>query len=97
VQPTQTPSATSQAGVAPVQRDVLVAEHWPHAPEAWHAGAPAPQSASAAQARHVDAVASHVGFVPPHWAADRHATQVPVLARQSGVAPVHSVAFVLEH
>ena len=97
VQPTHTPRARSHAGVAPLQREVLVAEHWPHAPEGWHAGAPAPQSPSAAHARHVNAVASQVGVVPLHSAAVRQPAQTPALVRQYGVAPVHSVALVPEH
>jgi hypothetical protein len=31
---THVPEPTSQSSVSPVQADVLVAEHWPHAPEA---------------------------------------------------------------
>jgi len=33
-QPTQVPAPVSQTGVAPVQRVALVAEHWPHDPDA---------------------------------------------------------------
>jgi hypothetical protein len=33
-QPTQAPAAVSHTGVAPVQRVALVAEHWPHEPDA---------------------------------------------------------------
>jgi hypothetical protein len=97
VQATHSPRATSQAGVAPEQRLVLVIEHWPQAPVGWQAGAPAPQSPSAAQARQLNIVASQVGIVPLHSAADRQPTHVAALVRQYGVAPVHSAAFVLEH
>ena len=50
-QATHRPAATSQAGVAPEQRVALVAEHWPQAPEPWHAGDMPPQSVSAPQPR----------------------------------------------
>jgi hypothetical protein len=82
VQPTQTPSATSHTGVVPVQRVAFVAEHWPHAPEGWQAGAFAPQSPSAAQARHTNDVGSHVGLVPLQLAAVRQPAHVPALVRQ---------------
>jgi hypothetical protein len=96
-QPTQVPAVVSQTGVAPVQRVAFVAEHWPQAPFAWHAGVAPPQSASAPQARQLCEVASHTGVVPPHCASDRHATQLPELVRQSGVAPVQSALLVAEH
>ena len=35
--------------------------------------------------------------MPLHCVADRQPTQLPALVRQYGVAPVHSVPFVLEH
>jgi hypothetical protein len=35
--------------------------------------------------------------VPPHCALDVHGTQVPLLAKQAGVAPLHLVALVAEH
>ena len=37
------------------------------------------------------------GVEPPHCAFDRHGTQVALAAKQTGVAPVHWVAFVAEH
>ena len=40
---------------------------------------------------------SQIGVAPPHWADDTHATHVPVGAWQSGVVPVHAVAFPAEH
>jgi hypothetical protein len=84
VQPTHTPTPEerSQTGVAPVQRVVLLAEHWPQAPEVWQAGAFAPQSASAAQARQVKVVVSQAGVVPPQLAAERQPAHVPALVRQ---------------
>jgi hypothetical protein len=56
-----------------------------------------PQSPSAAQARHMCDVASHTGVAPLHCASLRQATHVPLVVRQKGAAPEHSVAFVAEH
>jgi hypothetical protein len=39
---TQVPVVVKQTGVAPEQAVALVAEHWPHAPEGWHAGVAPP-------------------------------------------------------
>ena len=50
-QPTQVPETVSHTGVAALQRVALVAEHWPQAPEPWHAGDMPPQSVSAPQPR----------------------------------------------
>lgn len=50
-QATHCPVETSHAGVAPVQRALLVAEHAPHDPLAWQAGVAPPHSASPVQAR----------------------------------------------
>ena len=38
-----------------------------------------------------------IGVDPPHCAFDVHGTQVPVVAKQTGVAPPQSAAFVAEH
>ena len=97
VHATQVAEVASQAGVAPVHRDAFVAEHAPHDPFAWQAGSAPLQSASAAQARHVCALVSHVGFVPPQSALTTQATHVAVVGLHTGVAPVHSVVFVVEH
>ncbi len=42
-------------------------------------------------------VVLQTGVVPPHWAFDVHGTQVPVVVKQTGVAPLHAVALVAEH
>ena len=39
----------------------------------------------------------HTGVAPLHCAFDVHGTQVPFVAKHTGVAPEHSVAFVAEH
>jgi phosphoglucomutase len=39
----------------------------------------------------------HTGLLPPHWASARHGTHVAVGVKQTGVAPLHFVAFVAEH
>jgi len=38
--PTHRPAAVSQTGRVPVHLSAFVAEHWPHAPDGWHAGVP---------------------------------------------------------
>jgi hypothetical protein len=42
-------------------------------------------------------VVLQIGAVPPHWAFDTHGTHVPVVVKQTGVAPPHALAFVAEH
>ena len=37
------------------------------------------------------------GAVPPHCAFDTHGTHVPAAVKQTGVAPLHALAFVAEH
>ena len=61
--------------VVPVHSVLLVAEHWPQAPDDWQAGAAAGQSASAAQARQV-CVEPQVGVVPLQFEDVRQPTQV---------------------
>jgi hypothetical protein len=39
----------------------------------------------------------HTGVAPPHCAFDRHGTQIAAAASQTGVAPLHALAFVAEH
>ena len=63
--------------MAPLHRLALVAEHWPHAPEGSQAGVAPPHSPSPAQARQVCEAVLQTGVVPPHWAFDRHGTQLP--------------------
>ena len=65
--------------MAPPQAVALVAEHWPQAPLASHAGVAPPHSTSPAQARHVCVVVLQTGDVPPHWAFDVHGTHFPVV------------------
>jgi hypothetical protein len=42
-------------------------------------------------------VVLQIGVDPPHCAFDVHGTQVPVVAKQTGVAPPQRVALVAEH
>jgi hypothetical protein len=74
---TQVALAASQTGVAPPHAVAFVAEHCPHAPDAWHAGVAPPHSASPAQARHVCVLVLQTGVVLPHCAFERQVTQVP--------------------
>jgi hypothetical protein len=76
---------------------VLVAEHWPQAPDDWQAGVAPPQSTSPAQARHACVVVLQTGVVPEHCAFEVQGTHVPVAVKQAGVAPVQAVVFVAEH
>ena len=78
VQATQRPAPTSQAGVVPVQRVALVAEHWPQAPPGWQAGVAPPHSLSPEQARQVWNAGSQTGVAPEQSAAARQVTHVPV-------------------
>jgi hypothetical protein len=98
LQLTQVPVATLQVGMDTGQRVTLVAEHTPHAPDGWQAGvAPVPQSASPAQARQVWVAPSQTGVVPEQSASARHATQVPLGVKHSGVPPVHCTELPAEH
>jgi hypothetical protein len=76
-QGTHAPAATLQTGVAPPQRVALLAEHWPHAPPGWQAGATPPHSPSPAQARQAWNAGSHTGAAPEQSASARHPTQAP--------------------
>jgi len=82
--------------VAPLHWLALPSEHWPQAPDGWHAGVAPPHSPSPAQARHVCVARLHTGVVPPHCALDVHGTHVAVATLQTGVAPEHSEALVAE-
>jgi hypothetical protein len=86
----------SHTGVAPVQVDVFVAEHCPHAPEAWQAGVPAGHSPSPAQPRHECVAMLHTGVAPLQSALTSQPTQAPVAALQTEFGPEHFVAFVAE-
>jgi hypothetical protein len=93
---TQVPFDTRQIGVGPVQAVLLVAEHWPQAPEPWQAGVAPPHSVSPEQARQVCVAVLQTGLVPPHCALLMQLTQVPVGTSQAGVVPVHLLVFVAE-
>jgi hypothetical protein len=74
----------------------LVAEHWPQAPEGWHAGAALGHWASLVQAWQTWVVVLQTGVVPPQFAFDVQGTHVAVATSQAGVAPEHFVALVAE-
>jgi len=62
-----------------VQATEFVAEHWPHAPDAWHAGVMPPHSLSPTHERQVWKAGSQTGAVPLQSASARQRTQVPVV------------------
>jgi hypothetical protein len=97
VQGTQVAVGVLQTGVAPLQSVPLVAEHWPQAPLAWHAGVEPPHSPSPPQARQVWVPPSQTGAFPEQSALATQRTQLPALARQTGVAPVQSNELPAEH
>ena len=78
-QGTHVPDVVKQTGVAPEQEVMLVAEHWPQAPEGWQAGVAPPHSVSPAQARQVCVAVLQTGVVPPHCASETQGTHVPVV------------------
>jgi hypothetical protein len=94
---TQVAEAASQTGVAPRQREALLAEQMPQVPLGWQAGVAPPQSESSEQARQVCVAVLQIGVVPPHCAFDVHGTQVPPPVKQTGVAPPQSALLVAEH
>jgi hypothetical protein len=96
-QPTHVPDAVRQTDVTPPQAVVLVVEHWPHAPEASHAGVVPPHSPSPAHARHVCVVPLQMGAAPLQSAFAVQRTQIPATASHTGVPPWQLVAFVAEH
>jgi hypothetical protein len=77
MQGTQVALAAWQTGVAPVHFVALVAEHWPHEPPGWQAGAELGHSASVKQARQLCAAVLQTGLGPLHWASARHCTHAP--------------------
>ena len=79
-----------------MQAILLVAEHWPQAPEPWQAGVAPPQSPSPPQARQMWVAVLQTGLVPPHSALLMQLTQVPLGTSQAGVVPVHLVVLVAE-
>lgn len=90
-----------QSGFVPVHCVVLVAEHWPHAPDeapdVWQAGVAPLHSLSPAQARQICAEVLHTGVVPPHSALEMQFTHVPLATLQAGIEPLQRVVFVAEH
>jgi hypothetical protein len=94
---TQVPEVVRQSGVVPAHRVALLAEHWPQVPDGWQAGVDPPQSPSPEQPRQVWNVGSHLGDAAGQSPSARQVTQLPLGAWQSGLLPVHSVAFVAEH
>jgi hypothetical protein len=82
----------SQMGVVPPHRPRFVAEHAPHAPLDWQAGAVPGHWASDAQGPHVCVDAEQTGVVPEQFEPVRQATQMRGDAdvRQYGVAPPQS-------
>ena len=75
---------------------VLLAEHWPQAPELWQAGVEPPHSPSPAQARQVCVATLQTGLVPPHSALVMQLTQVPLGTSQAGMLPVQRILLVAE-
>jgi len=75
----------------------FVAEHWPQAPPAWQAGVKPPHSLSAVQPRHTWNEGSQIGAPPEQSASARHPTQVPDVAWQTGVDPLHAAVLPSEH
>jgi hypothetical protein len=96
-QRTHVPVPASQIGVAPPQASEFVAEHSPHEPPGWHAGATPPHSPSPAHARHVLVATLQTGLAPLQSAPLRQPTHVPTTVLHTGVAPAQAVAFVAEH
>jgi hypothetical protein len=86
-QRTQVPVAVLQTGVDPTHWVPLPAEHWPQAPEVWHAGVVPPHSLSPLQARQVREAGSQTGVAPLQSALAMHPTQLLVAVLQTGVAP----------
>ena len=74
---THVPAAVKQTGVAPPHCEALLAEHWPQAPEGWHAGVDPPHSPSPAQARQVRNAGSQTGVAPEQSPFDRQPTHIP--------------------
>jgi hypothetical protein len=93
---TQLPVETRQSGLLPVQRALLVTEHWPQAPLAWQAGVVPPHSPSPEQARQTWAATLQTGVVPPHSAFELQLTQVPLVRLHAGIDPVHLVLLLAE-
>jgi hypothetical protein len=100
LQAVHVPAVALQIGVVPMQREAFVAEHWPQAPEASHAGAlalgqarDAPEPKSPLHAAQTSAAVLHTGVVPVQCDGfvAVHCAHVPEEMLQAGVAPVHCV------
>jgi hypothetical protein len=96
VHPTHIPVVVSHTGVAPEHLETFVAEHWPQFPVGSQAGVAPPQSPTA-HALHVCVMPLQIGVVPPQSAFAVHPTHVAEAVSQTGVPPVHCVAFPAEH
>jgi hypothetical protein len=79
-----------------VQAVLLVAEHWPHAPLGWHAGAELGHWLSLAHAWHRCVLVLQMGDVPPHCAFVLQLAHTPSETLHTGVVPEHFVTFVAE-
>ena len=88
LQPTHVPLGASHTCDPPVHWVTLLAEHCPHAPDAWQAGVVPPQFASLAHFWQIW-LDPHTGVVPPQSFPVRHPTQVLTVVSQRGVAPLH--------
>jgi hypothetical protein len=96
-QATQVAPTVSHTDVAPAHSVVLVAEHWPHAPEGSHAGALLPHSPSPAHPRHTCVARLHTGVAPAHVTFVVQATHVPAVVSHEGTEPPHLLTLVAEH
>jgi hypothetical protein len=88
-QPAQTPpDEVSHNGAEAGQREVSVAVHAAHAPDARQSGVAGAQSAAEAHARHVDVAVSQMGLPPTQAevAPAAHWTQAPLAAHTGAVA-----------
>ena len=92
------PRRCGRAASRPCTGVALVAEHWPQAPRRLAGGRRAAALAVAgAAAAGVERRRRTSGDAAGQSASARQVTQLPLGAWQSGLAPVHSAAFVAEH
>jgi len=75
---------------------LFVAEHWPHVPDDWQAGAALGHWLSLAHGWHRWVVVLQMGVVPPHCAFVLQVAQTPSAALHTGVVPEHFVTLVAE-
>ena len=99
VQPTHVFVPTSQTGVGATHAVLFVAVHWTQMPSgSLHAGAALVQFASLVHpCVHWWVVVLQTPFVPEHCVSSTHTTHLFATVSQTGVAPVHAVAFVASH